>query len=320
LAKRRCSESYRVELAILEGIWMNPSTFQDAALVLIGHGSTLNRESGTPVLQHAATLRIRQVFAEVREGFWKQEPRVTEVLAAVRRPRVFLVPVFIGEGYFSEQVIPKALGFEREPGGELKRVREHRGERIYYCRPVGSHEGMTDVLLARAREVISRFPFPRAPRTSEISLFLAGHGTEVDENSRRVVEFQAEKLRGLGLYADVHAVFMEEEPRISSCVQLAQTRHVVVVPFFISDGLHVQEDIPVLLGEPERVVKQRLLNGQPTWRNPTEKHGKLVWYTPSIGAEPLLADVILQRVQEAVGWSWGPSEAGGTVSPGNRSA
>jgi len=73
----------------------------------------------------------------------------------------------------------------------------------------------------------------------------------------------------------------------------------VVVPFFISDGLHTQEDIPVLLGEAKRTVEQRLAAGQPTWRNPTEKNGKLVWYSPSVGSAPELAEVILERVREA---------------------
>jgi sirohydrochlorin cobaltochelatase len=72
-----------------------------------------------------------------------------------------------------------------------------------------------------------------------------------------------------------------------------------MVPFFISDGLHSYEDIPVLLGEPERVVQERYRSGQPTWRNPTERQGKRVWYTSSIGMEPGIADVILARVREA---------------------
>ena len=83
-------------------------------------------------------------------------------------------------------------------------------------------------------------------------------------------------------------------------MKLAKTKNIVVVPFFISDGLHAVEDIPVLLGEPERIVKERLAAGQPTWRNPTERDGKLVWYSPSVGTEPQLADVILERVREAV--------------------
>jgi sirohydrochlorin cobaltochelatase len=92
---------------------------------------------------------------------------------------------------------------------------------------------------------------------------------------------------------------MEEAPRISECYQLARTKHIVIVPFFISDGLHSYEDIPVMLGEPARLVQERIKSGQPTWRNPTEQQGKHVWYSASIGAEPHLAEVILDRVKEA---------------------
>jgi len=53
-----------------------------------------------------------------------------------------------------------------------------------------------------------------------------------------------------------------------------------------------------MLGESKKVVAERLKSGQPTWRNPTEKQGKLVWYSRSIGNEPLIADVILERVRE----------------------
>ena len=74
-----------------------------------------------------------------------------------------------------------------------------------------------------------------------------------------------------------------------------------MVPFFISDGMHSFEDIPVMLGETGEAVQNRLSLGQPTWRNPTERNGKLVWYTSAIGSEPRLAEVILERVREARG-------------------
>jgi sirohydrochlorin ferrochelatase len=54
-----------------------------------------------------------------------------------------------------------------------------------------------------------------------------------------------------------------------------------------------------LLGEPQKAVEQRLAAGQPAWRNPTGKNGRLVWYSPAVGSEPRLADVILERVREA---------------------
>lgn len=253
--------------------------------------------------QHAAELRRRKCFAEVREAFWNQEPRVSEVVAGVTSRRVFLAPLFISEGYFSEQVIPKALGFEPAGEGGGPRILRRMNQTLLYTRAVGTHPSMTGVVLARAREVVAHFPFPRAPKPQEITLFIAGHGTEQNDNSRRAVERQVDLIRAMSLYAGVHAVFMEEDPRIASCYSIAQTKNLVVVPFFISDGLHVREDIPVLLGEPERVVRQRLQNGQATWRNPTEKQGKLVWFAPAVGTEPLLVEVILERVREAVSWS-----------------
>jgi sirohydrochlorin cobaltochelatase len=130
-------------------------------------------------------------------------------------------------------------------------------------------------------------------------LFIAGHGTGNNENSRQAIERQVERIRATGEFAEVHAVFMEEQPLISDCCSIAAARNIVMVPFFISDGLHSHEDIPVMLGEPERIVQARYRQGQPTWRNPTEKKGKLIWYTPSIGNEPHIADVVLERVHEA---------------------
>jgi sirohydrochlorin cobaltochelatase len=65
--------------------------------------------------------------------------------------------------------------------------------------------------------------------------------------------------------------------------------------------LHTQEDIPVLLGETKQTVEQRLAAGQPPWRNPTEKNGRLVWYSPAVGTDPRIADVILERVREVAG-------------------
>jgi sirohydrochlorin cobaltochelatase len=158
---------------------------------------------------------------------------------------------------------------------------------------------MTKVILSRADEIAKKFPFPREAKKSDTTLFIAGHGTEKNKNSRKSIERQVELIRAAKIYADVHAIFMEESPRIAECYQIAQTKNLVVVPFFISDGLHVAEDIPILLGEPERIVKERLAAGQPTWRNPTEKNGRLVWYSPAVGSDPGMADVILERVREA---------------------
>jgi sirohydrochlorin cobaltochelatase len=338
--------------------------FSDAALVLLGHGSTLDEDSGAAVFHQAAELRRRNLFAAVREAFWKQEPQVKQVLSTLAAPRVFIVPMFISEGYFSDTVIPRELGFQnvgvqaagvqalacptangahnsvlRGPesdrkikgsdgaapcgpgprttelcapfaGDKLKlelqpnswRVQARGSQKLIYCQPIGSHDSLAEVLMARAQEVVESFPFPRPPAAKDTTLFIAGHGTEQNQRSREAIERQTEVIRARDLYADVQAVFLEESPRIGECYELAKTKNVVVVPFFISDGLHVKKDIPVMLGEPKRIVEQRLQHGQAAWRNPTERQGKLVWYSSSVGNAPQIAEVILARVCEAAVW------------------
>ena len=271
--------------------------FSDAALVLLGHGSGRNNESGAPVFQHAAELRRQRLFADVREAFWKQEPQIQRVLAEVAAPRVFIVPLFLSDGYFCEEVIPRELGF-RLNDDPISRLARRASRVIGYGRSVGTHASLQRAILARANEVVTRSPFPCPPKPADTTLFVAGHGSERSDNSRRSIERHVELIRALNCYAAVHAVFLEETPRISDCYALAATRKIVIVPFFISDGLHVREDIPVLLGEPEPFVKQRLAVGQPSWRNPTERHGKRVWYARAVGTEPLIVEVILERVRE----------------------
>ena len=278
---------------------VNAENLSDAVLVVLGHGTELNENSAAPVFQHAAELRRRNIFREVREAFWKQEPQIKDVLAAVFAPRIFIAPLFISEGWFAGKVIPRELGFEDTPPMSHFAKCDNRHASLFYCNPVGTHDSMTKVILSRAAEVVKQFPFPRAPKNSETTLFIAGHGTEKHENSRRAIERQVELTRAIKIYADVRAIFLEEHPRIDESYSLAQTKNMIVVPFFISDGLHTQEDIPVLLGEAKRIVEQRIAAGQPVWRNPTEKNGKLVWYSSAVGTAPLLADVILERVREA---------------------
>ncbi len=277
---------------------MASDNFSDAALVLVGHGSTQNAQSIAPVCQHADHLRQRNIFAEVLECFWMVEPSVAGALRRVGARRVFIVPLFISEGYFTQEAIPGELGLRAQGQSDFARVQQRGPQTLYYCDPIGTHESMTGALLARARQVVGQHPFPCAVKPAETALFIAGHGTGRNENSRQAIERQVELIGKGGKYAEVYPAFIEEEPRIANCYQTAHAKNIVVVPFFISDGLHTVEDIPILLGESARQVRQRLKAGQPTWRNPTERKGKRLWYSTAIGSEPLMAEIILERARE----------------------
>ena len=280
-------------------------SFSNDALVLIAHGSTVNEQSSAPTRLLVEELRARNLFAEVACAFSLEQPKIEDVPRLVSAKRIFIVPVTISQGHFTEETIPFRLTLCTKgqcdcPEGECNYPREKEvgGKQLIYCQPIGTHVSMTGVLLARARDIVANHPFPKEPKPSETALFIVGHGTKKNANSRKAIEAQVELIRQRGEYTDVHSAFMEEPPFIADCYTATEAKHIVIVPFFIADGLHTVEDIPVLLGEPETRVKERLTAGQPTWRNPTERHGQLVWYTEAIGSEHSLPEVILERVRE----------------------
>jgi sirohydrochlorin cobaltochelatase len=296
---------------------MNANGFADSALIILGHGSSQDAGAGATVYQHAAELRRRNCFAEVREAFWKQSPQIAAVLSQVTAPRLFIVPLFMSEGYFSEQVIPGALGFPAATVSHGARVL-HRGQQaVFYTKPIGAHDSITEVVLLRATEVMGESRKQKAesrnknagsppdqslvtsaPAGEKSTLFIAGHGTEQNQNSRKSIERQVERIRARKLYAAVEGVFLDESPRISECYEIARTRNMVVVPFFASDGMHTQEDIPVMLGETPEVVRERIRRGESPVHNPIERKGKVVWYAATVGTHPQIAEVILERARE----------------------
>jgi sirohydrochlorin cobaltochelatase len=272
-----------------------------SALLIVGHGSTVNPDSSAPTLADAAEIRRRKVFADVACAFWKEEPSLRDALflfdpELVRE--VYVVPNFISEGYFTQTVVPREL----ELNGRI--TRRPSGQIWKYCEPVGNHPSMTDLLLARAHEVAPHID------PAETSLLIVAHGTDLNENSAVAAKREAERIRALGKYAAVLNVYMEEPPLVSDWRKLTTSQSVVVVPFFISDGLHSYEDIPVLLGigskRPTRhrspgrptarqAITPRAPRGEVFRRNPYKIDGRSLFYAPSIGTDAGFANVIIEQ-------------------------
>lgn len=256
-----------------------------SALLIVGHGSTENPDSSTPYFEHADEIRRRGLFAEVHCCFWKEEPSMREAEYLIDSEEVYVVPDFISEGYFTQDVIPRELQLTGP-------TTEVRGKTYHYCLPVGVHRSMTDLILKRAREV--------APGVdpSKTTLIITGHGTGLNQNSTKAIRDQVEFIARSGAgYAAVLDAFMEEQPFIAEWDKMSQTPNVIVVPFFISDGLHSYQDIPVLLGI-ESEVGAALSQREVFRNNPHALRGKTLYYTSAIGTERLLADVILDQIED----------------------
>ena len=267
------------------------SDFGSSGLLIVGHGSTVNPDSSAPSLSHAAEIRRRGIFGDVQCCFWKEEPSMRDALLMFQEggiKEVYVVPNFISEGYFTQTVIPRELELS---GRTTERI---DGQVWNFCEPVGNHRSMTELLLERAREVAPGVP------ESETSLLIVGHGTNLNDNSAIAAKREVEAIRQLGRYAAVLNTYMEEAPLISDWAKLTTTPHVVVVPFFIADGLHSYEDIPVLLGieaAPSGSASERQRAGEVFRHNPHHLHGRSLYYASAIGTDARFADVIVEQVE-----------------------
>jgi sirohydrochlorin cobaltochelatase len=256
-----------------------------AALIIIGHGSTTNPDSSAPTHLHADAIRRRGIFREVACCFWKEEPNMREVYEMVDSDVIYIVPNFISEGYFCQQVLPRELRLDGP-------VTHRDGKTIYYCDPVGIHPNMTRLILQRADEVA-----PGVPR-DRTSLVIVGHGTSLNENSTKAIQDQVSLIRdGHHGFAEVIDTYMEEAPFVAEWAKLTTSPDVVIVPFFIADGLHSFQDIPVLLGMREEIGAALSESGV-FHDNPHQLQGRQLYYSGAIGTAPLMADVVLDQVND----------------------
>ena len=227
------------------------------------------------------------MFSDVACGFWKEEPSLRDALLFFDDPEireVYVVPNFISEGYFTQTVIPRELELEGPPT-----IRPD-GRIWKYCEPVGNHPLMTGLLLQRAREV--------APNVSgkETTLLIVAHGTDLNDHSAVAAKRQAEKIALLDCYAAVMNVYMEEPPLVSDWTRLTKTPNVIVVPFFVSDGMHSYEDIPVMLGI--ELSSSSQAGQQNVFRNnPHHLRDRTLYYGSAIGTDPRIVDIIIEQTE-----------------------
>jgi sirohydrochlorin cobaltochelatase len=133
----------------------------------------------------------------------------------------------------------------------------------------------------------------------KVGVVIVGHGSRVPE-TRGIYEAIAGIVRARSGY-EVRVGYMKHHrPNLLEAVQgLIDEgyRRIVVVPLFIVPGLHVRDDIPILLGKKDGEVPEfgySRVNAPP---------GVEIIYADAIGADPRLAEVVLDRVSKALNGS-----------------
>ncbi|HWV57210.1 MAG TPA: CbiX/SirB N-terminal domain-containing protein [Longimicrobiales bacterium] len=246
------------------------------ALLLVGHGSSFGTDAGAPVRAHAERIRGWRVFDEVATAFVKEAPFLDGAVGRLASEDVYIVPVFLAEGYYTRGVVPRELGLKSSDGA----IPSWPGDRrVRYTAAVGSHPAMIRTIERRARRALGE-----TGPGDDAALVVIGHGTEKHPGSAGTVLDLTARLRRRSGFAGVTCGFLDQEPRIDAVVATVSARRVVLVPYFLADGMHTRETIPEILR----------LDGARTVRD-----GQELWYTPPVGTLPEIARLIVDLARRA---------------------
>lgn len=250
------------------------------ALVLAAHGSHQNAASGDPARRHAKAIAATGRFAQVVAIFWKEFPSLREMRYLLDVDEAIIVPLFMADGYFATRVVPRELDLD----GPIT-VRD--GLTLHYTPPVGTSPRMAEVIIRRVDDAVKGL----VP-DDELAVVVVAHGTVQNKQSKQTALDHVARVATARGFAEVAAAYMEEPPEVADIRELVTAPNLCVVPLFVADGLHTDEDIPRDLG-----LSHRADGG---WQVPDTVAGRRIWYTSSVGESPVMIDVILSRA-EAVG-------------------
>lgn len=244
-------------------------------LILAGHGSHISPHTAGLVWRQVDGLRALGVADEVTAAFWKEMPSFARALDSVTAQDVTIVPLFTANGYFTQTVIPAEM---RLTG----RLTHRDGRLIRYTPSLNEHPYLAGVVRKRVEDALTA----NALRAETTAVAVIGHSTRRNPDSRKATEAQAARLRAANLAAQVEAVYLDDSPEIREIYALTSAPNLIAVPYFLAAGSHTTLDVPGELS---------LAPGA----NRGVVHGRQVFYTPPVGVDDDLRDVILALASDA---------------------
>jgi sirohydrochlorin cobaltochelatase len=128
---------------------------------------------------------------------------------------------------------------------------------------------------------------------SKQGILLCGHGSKKQYNKELIIN-TASRISETHPQYIVKCGFMEfNEPTIPQALDMFRAEDIsalAVVPLFLARGVHIDEDIPALLGFEQ---------GQKTGVFKTDTGEIPLSYADPIGEHPILADVMVASAQDA---------------------
>ncbi|MDV7340169.1 CbiX/SirB N-terminal domain-containing protein [Terasakiella sp. A23] len=260
------------------------STFKDTTLIIAGHGSSKSPNMARPARRHAKYIRDKDIFADVRTAFWKEEVQLKDALTGVETEQVVIVPNLACSGHINRVVIPREMGLDGK-------VTQRGHQTIRMCEPVGDHPDLPKLIADRLKTVM----IERDLHPKDTTVFLVAHG---NPNPERPASHDTTVMMTTKIYQHypTHAIlpaFIEEKPFLHGWKNRTDSPNVIVLPFMIAAGTHGAKDIPNFIGvtPTEEQAEDMRENGTPA--GPFNVDGQQLWLMRAMGSHPGIADFII---------------------------
>ena len=190
----------------------------------------------------------------------------------------------IEQGVDSITIVPYFL----YPGMKLKDavtktayIIHQENKKMVITKPLSYQPVISEIVLKRVNSLIFEKGIDRDK--TDLCLLLIGHGSS-DKRAREAFLYTVSSLKKT--YKDVKFCFLElEPPNIEEGIRECLTSNpntIVVVPYFLHKGIHIQKDILVDLAKAQ------------------EKYSfKSVFITGHIGVDPSVIDLVITLAKEA---------------------
>lgn len=200
------------------------------ALLIAAHGDCGGDGGNVLASELARRARLSKLFDEVAVGYMRSKPSIEDAAAHIASDRIRLYPLFMSDGYYVRDAIPKRLGIQ---GGY-----DALGHAVTMDQPLGVHPGLPGLLLAAACGAA----LAAGVKPSSASLLLVAHGSGNSPHSADVARQVRDAMASPGKFVSVEAAFLEEAPLFGDALA-ATPRPVFVLGLFAGSGLHADEDV-----------------------------------------------------------------------------
>ena len=192
------------------GPWLVVASPADTVLLIVGHGAADAPTAADAVTSHAQAIASREIFADVRSGFLRQEPFAKSVLGQIGGRSAVVVP------HFATTATSPAKSCRR--AGHRGRNRPDQGSRL----PPGYPAAAADLVLTEARNA--------GIDPGGTDIVVVGHGTRRDDRSETSTARLAECVLAETGAASCTAAFLEIDPLIEDWRKFTSRPHVSCSP------------------------------------------------------------------------------------------